>query len=407
MPVDAAFWRGKRVLLTGHTGFKGAWLSIWLHRLGAEVTGVALPPATRPSLFERAGVAGLVDDRRLDIRDAEQLGQLVDVCRPEIVLHLAAQALVRPSYARPLETFSTNVMGTANLLEAVRLQPSVRVVVAVTTDKVYRNREWAYPYREDDALGGHDPYSASKAAAEMVVASYRSAFLASAGTALASARAGNVIGGGDWSEDRLLPDAVRAWSAGRVLQVRHPGSVRPWQHVVEPLSAYLRLAEQLWATPTLAGAYNFGPATGEAVTVGRLVQCAQAAFGRGASALGTEPSALHEAGALMVEIAKARTLLGICPQWPFGRAVQHTMDWYRGFADGVPARQLCMVDLDAYASNAPPPDGPPRSAQRPGGTRPARSAVPTHPAMSAMSAMDMADIADMPAMPWVPVEPAT
>ncbi len=227
MRPDPAFWRGKRVLLSGHTGFKGAWLAIWLHRLGARVVGVALPPATEPDLFELADVAGLLEHRQLDIRDAPALAQCVRDVRPDIVLHLAAQALVGVGYAQPLETFSTNVMGTANLLEALRGQDQARVAVVVTTDKVYQNREWAYPYREDDALGGRDPYSASKAAAEMVVASYRASFLAVSGVAVASARAGNVIGGGDWAQDRLLPDAFRAWSAGRTLEVRRPGAIRP------------------------------------------------------------------------------------------------------------------------------------------------------------------------------------
>ena len=340
MRPDPAFWRGKRVLLSGHTGFKGAWLALWLHKLGAQVTGIALAPATQPNLFELAGVGGLLDHRQGDIRDAPALAQRVRQARPEIVLHLAAQALVRASYARPLETFSTNVMGTANL------------VVVVTTDKVYRNREWPYPYREEEALGGHDPYSASKAAAEMVVASYRSSFLAASGTALASARAGNVIGGGDWAQDRLLPDALRAWSQGRTLQIRRPGSVRPWQHVVEPLAAYLQLAEQLWQDPAKAGAYNFGPHTGEAMTVRELVQLAQAAFGRGESCFALSSEGPHEAGTLMLEVVKAREALGVRPCWSVAQAVQRSMGWYRSFSEGACARSLCLADIAAYEAAA-------------------------------------------------------
>ena len=348
MRPDPAFWRGKRVVLSGHTGFKGAWLALWLHRLGAHVVGVALRPATQPNLFELAGIAALVEHHEADIRDAAALADVVRQSKPEVVLHLAAQALVRASYARPLETFSTNVMGTANLLEAVRGAGSVRVVVVVTSDKVYRNREWPYPYREDDALGGHDPYSASKAAAEMVVASYRSSFLGATGTALASARAGNVIGGGDWAQDRLLPDAVRAWSRGEVLQIRRPEAVRPWQHVLEPLAAYLRLAEQLWHDPAKAGAYNFGPQTAEVTTVRELVEFARRAFGRGESAMGERGPGLHEAGTLMLEIAKAREVLGVRPLWSVAQAVQRSTAWYRRYAEGVQARDLCLTDIADY-----------------------------------------------------------
>jgi CDP-glucose 4,6-dehydratase len=352
MRPDPAFWRGKRVLLSGHTGFKGAWLAIWLHRLGARVVGVALPPATEPDLFEWADVASLLEHRQLDIRDAPALVQCVQEVRPDIVLHLAAQALVRVGYAQPLETFSTNVMGTANLLEALRGQDQVRVAVVVTTDKVYQNREWAYPYREDDALGGHDPYSASKAAAEMVVASYRASFLAASGVALASARAGNVIGGGDWAQDRLLPDAFRAWSAGRTLEVRRPAAIRPWQHVIEPLAAYLLLAEQLWQDPAKAGAYNFGPQTAEVTTAGEMVQMAQAAFGRGEYALAPLAQGPHEAASLALEVAKAREVLGVRPHWTVAQAVQRSMAWYRNFSEGAQARLLCLADIAAYEASA-------------------------------------------------------
>ena len=352
MRPDPAFWRGKRVLLSGHTGFKGAWLAIWLHRLGARVVGVALPPATHPNLFHLAGVADLLEHRQIDIRDAFGLARCVQDARPDIVLHLAAQALVRAGYAQPLETFSTNVMGTAHLLEAVRGQGQVRVAVVVTTDKVYQNRDWSYPYREDDALGGHDPYSASKAAAEMVVASYRASFLAANGVALASARAGNVIGGGDWAQDRLIPDAFRAWSVGRLLEIRRPAAIRPWQHVIEPLAAYLVLAEQLWQDPAKAGAYNFGPQTAELTTAGELVQMAQAVFGCGEYMLAPQAQGPHEAASLTLEIAKARDVLGVRPYWSVAQAVQRSMAWYRNFSEGAEARSLCLADIAAYEAAA-------------------------------------------------------
>lgn len=344
-----AFWRQKRVLLTGHTGFKGGWLALWLQRLGAQVTGVSLPPATSPSLFEVARLKLAVDHHEIDIRDAAALRARVRDARPEIVLHLAAQALVRPSYAAPVDTFATNVMGTAHLLDALRSAPDAKVAVMVTTDKVYRNNEWPYPYREHDTLGGHDPYSASKAASELVIASYRDAFLTQQGLAVASARAGNVIGGGDWSVDRLLPDAVRAWRDGGELVVRRPQSVRPWQHVLEPLAGYLTLAETLWRDPALADAYNFGPDAAEAAPVRTVIDLAQAAYGRGSTVYAEHPQGPHEAGLLMLDTSKARAMLGVAPRWPLATAVTRSMDWYRRFDAGEDALALCQADIDRYA----------------------------------------------------------
>lgn len=342
------FWHGKRVLLTGHTGFKGSWLALWLNRLGATITGVALPPATDPNLFTLADISSLLESHEIDIRDAETLEHCVAAADPEIVFHLAAQPLVRASYRDPLGTFSTNIQGTANLLEALRPLQHLRVVVAITTDKVYQNLEHPFPYRETDALGGRDPYSASKAAAELIIASYRDAFLAERGVAVASARAGNVIGGGDWSEDRLIPDAVRAWSAGRSLSVRHPAATRPWQHVLEPLTAYLRLAERLWDQPALAGPYNIGPLTHEAVPVRELVELACVAYGGGKVDYSDGTEGPHEAGWLALEIAKTREVLDVQPRWSLEQAVTRTLHWYRAQASGASALALSDADISAF-----------------------------------------------------------
>lgn len=348
MPWEANFWKGKRVLVTGHTGFKGAWLTIWLERLGAEVTGVSLPPSTAPNLFGLARVEALCRSEYCDIRDAKTLARLVIKAKPDIVFHLAAQALVRAGYEDPLLTFTSNVMGTANLLDVLRSQDSVKVAVAITTDKVYQNKEWHWPYREDDALGGHDPYSASKAACEIIIDSYRKAFLAEQGIALASARAGNVIGGGDWSDDRLIPDAIRAWQAGKVLDIRRPEAIRPWQHVLEPLFGYLILAQRLWHDSTLAGAYNFGPRTHEAASVRYVIEQARVAFGVGSVSYGDGRDGPHEARWLALEVAKARQVLGIRSSMTLAMVIQRTMAWYKSLQQGRDARTLCDDDIIAF-----------------------------------------------------------
>ena len=348
MTVNPSFWRGKRVLITGHTGFKGGWLAIWLQRLGADVTGIALPPNTTPSLFELAHVAQGMTSHICDIRDAAALAVLINAARPEVVFHLAAQPLVRASYREPLSTLATNIMGTAHVLDAVRGQAAARVAVMVTTDKVYRNQEHHLPYREDDTLGGHDPYSASKAASEIVIASYRDAYLKEQGMAVASARAGNVIGGGDWSDDRLIPDAVRAWGSGQPLVIRNPHATRPWQHVLEPLAGYLTLAQRLWQQPELAGAYNFGPYTHESGTVETVLNLACTAYGAGLVHHENNSANPHEAGWLALEVAKARVVLGVNPKWRLAESVQRTMAWYKAQHQGLNAGNLCEAEIAAY-----------------------------------------------------------
>ncbi len=352
MTVDPYFWNGKNVLITGHTGFKGGWLAIWLQRLGANVTGISLPVKNTPSLFELAQVGKGLKSHMCDILDTEALAHLVIAAQPEVVFHLAAQPLVRASYRDPLKTFSTNIMGTAHVLDALRGQADARVAVMVTTDKVYRNQELHLPYREDDTLGGHDPYSASKAASEIVIASYRDAYFRDQGIAIASARAGNVIGGGDWSEDRLIPDAVRAWSSGQPLVIRNPQATRPWQHVLEPLAGYLSLAQKLWLHPELVGAYNFGPHTHEAGTVEMVVNLACAAYGVGFVKQDNANANPHESGWLSLEVAKSRMVLDVNPKWDLVESVQRTMAWYKSQHQGVDARSLCEADIAAYEALA-------------------------------------------------------
>jgi CDP-glucose 4,6-dehydratase len=350
---SASFWRGKRVLLTGHSGFKGAWLTLWLSRLGAKVIGISLPPMTTPNLYADAKIGALCDSHFIDIRNLAALSERVQAARPDIVLNLAAQPLVYAGYRAPVTTFETNIMGTAYMLEAMRDLETVRVAVMVTTDKVYRDAGSARPYAEDDALGGHDPYSASKAASELVIASYRDSFLATQGVAVASARAGNVIGGGDWSDDRLIPDAVRAWQAGEELKVRRPDAVRPWQHVLEPLRGYLVLAETLWVQPSLAGSYNFGPDTGEAVAVRDLIELAQTSYGEGDVSF-AQVEGPHEAAWLALDSSKAHELLGVSPALTLVQAVTQTMAWYRAHREGAGARQLCEADIATFEARIKP-----------------------------------------------------
>lgn len=342
-------WRDRRVFLTGITGFKGAWLALWLRQLGAEVRGYSLPPPTSPSLFERARLQDDVAWIEADVRDLARLSRELGAWKPDVVFHLAAQSLVRVSYDKPIETFETNVMGTANVLEAARKTPSVRAVVVVTTDKCYENREWVWPYREVDALGGHDPYSASKACAELVAASYRRSLFGPAGAAVATARAGNVIGGADWALDRLVPDVVSAVLGGRPALIRNPASIRPWQHVLEPLAGYLTLAEHLLAQGHAYGeAWNFGPSAESVQSVATVANALCDAWGEGASWTHDASEHPHEAGILALDSTKARTRLGWRPRLDYREAIQWTVAWYKTFRAGGDARALTHEQIDRY-----------------------------------------------------------
>ncbi len=330
----SAVWADRRVYLTGHTGFKGSWMSLWLATLGAKVHGYALAPESEPNLFSDARVAGRVEHEVGDICNPAELERSLTAFQPEIVFHMAAQPLVRRSYADPIGTYSTNVMGTAHLLDAVRRVPSVRAVVIVTTDKCYENREWLWGYREHDRLGGFDPYSNSKACAELVTAAYRNSYfpparIADHKVALASARASNVIGGGDWSEDRLIPDLVRGFLSGAPVQIRNPQAIRPWQHVLEPLAGYMALAEHLLEDGAgYASAWNFGPAEEDAWPVGRIADAIAAAWGNGARWVRDAAESPHEAGYLKLDASKARTLLGWRPVLPINVALRWLVDWF-------------------------------------------------------------------------------
>jgi CDP-glucose 4,6-dehydratase len=353
LDVTAAFWAGKRVLLTGHTGFKGGWLSLWLAELGADVHGFALQPPTTPSLFETARVASRLASSKIgDIRDSAAIAAAVRAVDPEIVLHLAAQPLVRMSYQDPIGTYATNVMGTVNLLEALRGENRVRAVVAVTTDKCYENDGRSQPYRESDPMGGHDPYSSSKGCAELVTAAYRRSFLHERGRRVATARAGNVIGGGDWSADRLVPDFLRAIDARAELVIRSPNATRPWQHVLEPLSGYLMLAQRLYeGDESLDGGWNFGPPVEDAKPVRWIVQrlCDSMPGSSWRIDPGEQP---HEAQVLSLDSTKARTQLGWSPTWNVDRAIDRTIAWHRAWRARCDMQAVCVDHIREHEAAA-------------------------------------------------------
>lgn len=355
-------WAGRRVLVTGHTGFKGSWLSLWLHQMGAEVTGFALPPPTEPSLFGAARISELITHVEGDVRDAAMLHRTVEACAPEVIFHLAAQPLVRLSYREPVETYATNVMGTVHLLDAARQVKGVKAILCVTSDKCYENREWIWPYRETDRMGGHDPYSNSKGCAELVVSAWRDSFFAKDGPLLASARAGNVIGGGDWADDRLIPDLIRAMSSHVAPLIRSPESVRPWQHVLEALHGYILLAEQLLAGErAYTEGWNFGPSDEDARPVSWIVERLQAAWGSGGDKMladtGPKP---HEATLLRLDSSKARSRLGWRPRLPLDAALRWISEWHQAVAAGGDARTVTMdqiarfIAIDPVAMDAEP-----------------------------------------------------
>jgi CDP-glucose 4,6-dehydratase len=347
-------WKGKRVLVTGHSGFKGSWLSFWLHHLGARVYGLSLPPTPGPHLFDVLDLSPMIEgDHRGDITDPSAVQSAFDHAQPEVVFHLAAQPLVRASYAAPEETFHTNVTGTARILGACRNQ-KVRAVVCVTTDKCYENHEWIHPYREADRLGGHDPYSASKACAELVAASYRSSFQNGGGMPpIHTARAGNVIGGGDWSPDRLVPDCLRAFVESRPVRLRYPHAVRPWQHVLEPLSGYLLCAQNLLSGEEKGSAWNFGPDHSGEATVGHVANRLAQLWGPPASvdATPTEEN-YHEAQTLRLDSSKAQLKLGWRPQWPLERALAETVVWHQAFANGRNMRDFTLRQIHDYQTGS-------------------------------------------------------
>lgn len=352
------FWRGKRVLLTGHTGFKGSWMSLWLQSLGADVTGYALRPSTNPNLFETADVAKGMRSIMSDVRDLDRLVEVLSEHQPQIIFHMAAQPLVRYSFDHPVETFATNVMGTVNVLEAARNASGLRVVVNVTSDKCYENREWAWGYRENDPMGGYDPYSSSKGCAELVTAAYRRSYFSVSGSdrpgvALASARAGNVIGGGDWAEDRLIPDFMRSIISGKPVIIRNPKAIRPWQHVLESLHGYLRLAEHLWMHgPEYAEAWNFGPNDEDAKPVEWIVEHLARLWGEGAQWQLDDCQQPHEAKYLKLDISKSRMLLAWNPRWTLEDALVHVVEWYRAWHGGQNMRGICLQQINAYGAAA-------------------------------------------------------
>ena len=351
--LKVGFWSGKRVLLTGHTGFKGGWTSLMLTMLGANVHGLSLPQTENSVFYKSVGIEHRISGSTYsDITSYQSCLDVIEEFKPDIILHMAAQALVRVSYSNPLETYMVNVIGVANLLEAARQVESVKVIVNVTTDKCYKNNEWLWPYRENEALGGHDPYSSSKACAEIISAAYRDSFFAKSGVQLATARAGNVIGGGDWSKDRLVPDVLRALDVGETISIRSPSSIRPWQHVLEPISGYILLAQMLGENENkYSEAWNFGPEENDCWTVGRIVShiCKYTETGSWVSPKTEQP---HEAGLLKLDSSKAKNNLGWTPKWHVGEALEKTIQWHQKFIDGEDMYDFSVAQIMEYQGSS-------------------------------------------------------
>ena len=354
--MNTSFWSGKKVLVTGHTGFKGSWLCLWLQHLGATVTGFALNPSSNPNFYELTSINRCMSNNIGDIRDYKCILNLILQYEPEVVIHMAAQSLVRYSYIHPVETYSTNIMGTINLLEAVRQTSSVRAVVNVTSDKCYENKEWIWGYRENEALGGNDPYSSSKGCAELVTSSYRNSFFNPSNyslhkVALATARAGNVIGGGDWSDDRLIPDTIRALSIGQRVAIRNPNAIRPWQHVLEPLSGYLNLAEKLYTQgPKFSEAFNFGPVEDDARPVSWIVNELTKCWGGGASWILDTTENPHEAQHLKLDCSKAKNLLEWQGRWSLEKSLENIVFWHKAHLRGANMREISLAQIESFTN---------------------------------------------------------
>ena len=353
MNSEKRFWQNKNVLITGHTGFKGSWLALWLTQLGAKVTGYALDPLTEPNLFNTLQIKELIRDHRGDIRDLSVLERVMKSAKPENIVHMAAQSLVRESYKDPVGTYATNVMGTVNLMEAVRSCDSVRVILVVTSDKCYENREIDYGYKETDPMGGHDPYSCSKGCAELVTSAFRRSFFENgSAVAVASARAGNVIGGGDWAADRIIPDAMRAFSDEQILLVRNPGAVRPWQHVLEPLSGYMTLCEKIWDQPSkFSEGWNFGPEDEDVRTVEEVTDRVSELWGNHAVWKKSNGDHPHEANLLKLDITKAKEQLGWKPRWDLERALEKTVGWYKSYYNGEMMQEMSLKQIEEYQAS--------------------------------------------------------